>query len=828
MRRTMNTKKFSVMLVLLIILTLNSPIKAQMIAEITEDVQTDFGLYQPIPVEVSPSVPSFDLAPDFSNVMNYAHLSCLFNATDTTFLQRNHFAVKRSRYKQLFDIYNDCTWDGTPIFVTTDAVLHIYHVLFDHFLSEIEMQKFVVSLNLMTDVLIDGTQSAMNEANRAITQEALTRNLAFLCVAKVLLNPNDYTLPASVEELVTAELDLIEKHDGFHFSPILGEFSKLDYSQCNPRGHYTKNDTLKSFFRAMMWYGWTIFTMEPDKFPGLAERHTLQALMLVQLIYNYDLFSGPPTLSMWDGIYEPTVFFVGKTDDPNIRNYKLIGEYVYGADILTLSPDSLANATKLNIFMEEAQKLPEPKIHNWIYGTMTTYKGFRFMGQRFIPDSYMFANLILPFVSFRYFPKGLDVMAILGSVRAYQILDEVYQETAYGGYVQQINKFKTEFANLNSSDWAQNLYWNWLYCLMPLLCEKGAGYPFFMRTEAWSDKELLTALASWAELRHDTILYAKQSMTPCGIAPGPPKSYVEPNPHLYARLASLVRYTRDGLNSRNLLLKGFADKLELFEQLLLFLTRISIKELENIPLTNEDYENIFCFGRVMQQLVSVAKNPNDPWNYDADDMAVVADVHTDSNSETCLEEGVGYPLEIFVIIKEAGSIRLTRGAIFSYYEFTHPIADRLTDEKWREMLVSEPQPELPKWAANFMDIKLKQQPYDDFVPDNLFHKEFSNVELKGNNKVPQSTRLLPNYPNPFNPGTSIRFELNKTDFVRLEIFNILGQKIRSVLLEKMSAGSHMINWDGKNDMNKIVPTGLYICKLIADNKTDSIKMFLVR
>jgi len=643
-----------------------------------------------------------------------------------------------------------------------------------------------------------------------------------------MLDPSFDTVPDSVIDLVSAELDLIEKHDGFHFSPIFGEFSALDYSQFNPRGHYTKNDTLKSFFKTMMWYGWTIFTMEPDKFPVLAERHTLQALMLVQLIHNYDLFGGPATLTLWDEIYEPTVFFVGKTDDPNIRNYKLIGEYVYGADFLTLSPDSLANSTKLNVFMEEAQKLPEPKIHNWIYGTFITYKGFRFMGQRFIPDSYMFANLIDPFVSYRYFPKGLDVMAILGSDRAYQILDEVYQETAYAGYVQQIDNFKNEFSNLNSSDWAQNLYWNWLYCLMPLLYQKGEGYPTFMQTDAWSDKELLAALASWAELRHDTILYAKQSMTPCGITPGPPKSYVEPNPHLYARLASLVQYTRNGLNSRNLLLDGFGEKLELFERLLLFLTNISVKELENIPLTDEEYENIFCFGRVMQQLVSVAEHPNDPWNYDADDMAVVADVHTDSNSDLCLEEGVGYPLEIFVIVNEGETIRLTRGAIFSYYEFTHPIADRLTDEKWREMLVSQQQPELPKWAANFMDIKEKQQPYDGFIPDNLFHKEFTSVESNEKITVPKSTRLLPNYPNPFNPGTIIKFELPHNSFVRLEIYNILGQKIRTLISKQITAGVHSIKWNGMDDFGRNVSSGIYLYKIRTEDFSQTNKMFLLR
>jgi len=158
--------------------------QSQMIANITEDVETEFGTYHPYSVSFSPNVPTFSVEADFGNVTNFEGMNCVFNSVDSAFLFQNHFAVKRSRYKQLFDVYNDCTWDGIPIFVTTDAVLHIYHVLFDHFLSEIEMQRFVASLKLMTDVLIDGTESAMNEANLALTQEALKRNLAFLYVAK--------------------------------------------------------------------------------------------------------------------------------------------------------------------------------------------------------------------------------------------------------------------------------------------------------------------------------------------------------------------------------------------------------------------------------------------------------------------------------------------------------------------------------------------------------------------------------------------------------------------------------------------------------------------
>ncbi|MDZ7291691.1 MAG: DUF3160 domain-containing protein [candidate division KSB1 bacterium] len=814
------------MITLLCLGVFGSEVKSQMLAQITEAVETDFGWYHPYAATFVPNVPAFSVKPDFSNVVNFSN-QWGFSATDSTLLLQNHFTVKKSQYQQLYDIYNACTWNGMPIFVTTDAVLHTYHVLFDRFLAEIEVRKFVEALFLLTETLIDSTQSVFTQSTKSETREAAHRNLAFLCVAKKLLVGANVTIPATVSALVDSELALIAQQDGFHYSPILGNFSALDYSQFQPRGHYTKSDTLKAFFRAMMWYGWTIFTMEPQRFGDLARRHTLQALMLMQMIYRLEA-QGQPLLDLWKKIYEPTVFFVGKTDDPNVKNYRAIADQIYGNNFLSLAPDSLANTSLLDVFMTEAQKLPEPKIPNYIYGTTIRYKGFRLMGQRFVPDSYMFAHLVFPEVGDRLFPKGLDLMAILGSTPAFHLLDSLYQETSYPNYREKIAQFNAEFTAKTPEEWAQNLYWNWLYCLMPLLYKKGAGYPFFMQTEAWSNKELLAALASWAELRHDTILYAKQSMTPCGITPGPPRSYVEPNPHLYARLASLVRYTREGLQSFDLLLNGFQDKLDLFEKLLLFLRDVSIKELENIPLSQAEYENIFCFGKVMQTLVSVVKDPQRPWESDTDDMAVIADVHTDSNTRQCLEEGVGYPLEIFVIVNEGGTIRLTRGAMFSYYEFTQPIANRLTDEAWRELLTGDSPPKMPEWVASFMDMKASSPPFVTDSPANLYHKEFTTVVVREENQIPKVMRLFPNYPNPFNPGTTIEFYLPKGGFITIAIYDLNGRLVKQLADGYYEAGLHKAVWNGRDQHEREVASGVYIYSLKSVGLGESKKMIKLR
>ena len=148
-----------------------------------------------------------------------------------------------------------------------------------------------------------------------------------------------------------------------------------------------------------------------------------------------------------------------------------------------------------------------------------TTKGFRFMGQRFVPDAYIFRELIWRNVGTndqpRQLPNGLDVMAAMGSDRAYIILDNL-GETAYANYPEQMTKMRDWTSSLTANDWTETLYNGWLYTLQPLFALPGDGYPQFMQSDAWLDKQLSTSLGSWAELKHDTILYAKQAYAELG------------------------------------------------------------------------------------------------------------------------------------------------------------------------------------------------------------------------------------------------------------------------------------------------------------------------
>ena len=178
---------FITFLTCIILISLPGTIHGQMIANITEDIQTEFGVYHPYPADFTPSVPVYTVQPDFSDVTNFSDFEYFFNENDLAFLSQNHFTVKKSSYSQLFDIYNQSTWDGKPIFVTTDAVLHIYHVLYDKMLAEIEIQKFVDDLDDLTSSLIQETESLYEQETKPETKEAGHRNRALLLVAQKLL-----------------------------------------------------------------------------------------------------------------------------------------------------------------------------------------------------------------------------------------------------------------------------------------------------------------------------------------------------------------------------------------------------------------------------------------------------------------------------------------------------------------------------------------------------------------------------------------------------------------------------------------------------------------
>ncbi|MGW8225666.1 MAG: DUF3160 domain-containing protein [Anaerolineales bacterium] len=675
-----------------------------------------FATYNESPVNIAPAVVHDPIAPDLSNV----HVAFLLSDGLRKRLAENGFVVAPGVEKEFFTLYEKARYDNQPIFVTSDSLLHVYHLLFDKVLRTAEVEYFIPLLRDLNEALLSQVDEQYNVLKGGPWEEAALRTVGFVGVASKLLDPG-VNVPDYAADLVNAELALIGQADGMWPSPIfpgleLGE----DYTQYIPRGHYTLSDDLKRYFTSMMWYGRMTFRLK-TKDPEIGKEETRSALLLVQALKDA-VVADRPALDIWQELYSPTAFMVGRSDDLTVLQYLDVLEAVYGPGV---GVSDLVDEKKLESFIELAFQLPPPKILGLVIQDTDdieeTTKGLRFMGQRFVPDAYVFRELIYRNVGTqenpRGLPKGLDLFAAMGSERAYELLDGM-GETQYERYPEQMQKMRAWLSDLSTADWTETLYNTWLYSFYPLIETPGDGYPAFMGSPAWLDKQLNTVLGSWAELKHDTILYAKQVYAefgggPPAPPPEPPKGYVEPVPEFYARLAALTALTREGLGSRGLLDELDQNSLDTLETLARSLQTMAEKELRGEPLSEDEYTMIREYGAQIESLTMAAADTDaeDPnarrFMEEEPQAAVVADVATNPPSFSVLEEAVGRINAIYAvvpIVEADGStyLQVAKGGIFSYYEFPWPMDDRLTDEKWRSMLDDGNQPPMPEWTASFM------------------------------------------------------------------------------------------------------------------------------
>lgn len=650
---------------------------------------------------IQPKMPQYIVSPKMANVVNRKIYGPM-NPQLTNMITKNGFAVVPTDYIQMYYVYENNEYqrpDKFPAFITTDSMLHTYHVFYDYTLREVESYKLFDSAVDLTDAMLKASEDDYSNAKNKDIKQAARRNVIFFAVARTLLTGK--IAPSYVLSDVKSDLSSIESHSGPGTAQAIG--IQIDFSQFVPRGHYTRTEKLKKYFKAMMWYGLSPMPI-PDSITfnlDLATQ-TRQALLITRNLMAVKS-KGTPAIRLWDMIYEPTAFYVGTADDHTYYEYSKLIDKTYGTKT---SIESFSDDTKLMKLIADVRNLPGAGIDCAIKpdGYSSTHQ-FRFMGQRFIPDSHIFKKLTDPYVDGRGFPRGLDAFAAMGSDRALEIV-KTLPSSKYNGYDEQMAAMRTEMKETPREKWMSNLYYGWLWSLQSEVEPAPKGYPSFMSSQSWVDKSLLTALGSWTELRHDTILYAKQSTSECGgdsDEPETPRGYVEPNLEFWTRWKWLNDYTKKGLSSRGLLSEELKDKFEQLDDWLTFCRNITIKELTGKKVTEEEYEQICMYGASLEQL-TMSFAGGDIISDTDKDMAVVADVHTCMPS--CLEEGTGRANAIYVVVPIDGKLYLTRGAVYSHYEFEWPISDRLTDEKWQKMLGSGQTPTLPDWIKSFfVDIK---------------------------------------------------------------------------------------------------------------------------
>ena len=628
---------------------------------------------------ISPAADSYTLEKDLSNVDNLWQF--YLDDKMTELLAKNGFVVREEAGREFFDLYERNRYNMIPNFVTVDSLMHTYHVYFAYLLKNIEKEYLADQVRQLGIKMLEDSKEQYAQLKGSEWESAAVRNVAFFTVGAKLLD-DTVLVEDYVSDIVESELSRIETAQGIMISWITDD--EEDYSQYKPRGYYEGDSDLEAYFKAMMWYGRMHFKQEIEDLDRSA------------LLITKALDSDSEAYELWQSVYSVTSFFAGASDDNGVCEYAPLIRAAYGEDAQI--KDLIGNGDAFLTYRTNTAALPVPQINSIPIkdGEENVIPGFRFMGQRFSIDAMVMQKLIYSDVQSnsagekRMLPDVLDVPAALGSDVALNLLKEAGVED-YPGYMENMEKLRGGINEADDSLWNASLYASWIHTLYPLLEKKGEGYPMFMQNEEWAKKNLECFAGSYTELKHDTVLYSKQVMAEMGggMEEEPDdRGYVEPEPVVYERFASLAKQTAQGLKKYQMLSDADEDNLGKLEELALRLQTISNKELQNETLTDEEYDLIKTYGGNIEHFWydAMRANANSDTIFSEEyPAALVVDIATDPNGSV-LEAATGDPSQIIVAVQVDGKIKLASGSVYTFYQFEQPLNDRLTDTQWRVMM----------------------------------------------------------------------------------------------------------------------------------------------
>ena len=620
-----------------------------------------------------------------------------------------------------------------PLLVTTDSVLDAMHRSFDDMLAELEMQ---VLAPMIREVLRETRDAAMALAakDRRLARAADDVDLYLTTALNLLENEPDLPqlaiAPARIDgeavSTLLAKVTALELENpaiNGRSTTIYGGQRAVDWSQFEPRGHYTKTAELEYYFRAMMWLG---------RADTGFELHSARQLQAAALLSHAARTSG--ALEALGAVKSVIDLFVGRADE--LTPFQLAGLMQQ----IKLTPAALgrtADRTRLMVQLAAsgmgAQRIrsqvvvSDPKAAEKVAPPPL----FQLFGQRFVIDSFVMSKVVYDDILFegrkmnRRMPTGLDVMAALGNDLALWLSKGELDRWRYGA---NLATLRDVVAAYTDAHWNDSLYMLWLDALRSLNRAPEGHVPAAMTRGPWGRKMLQTQLASWSQLRHNTILYAKQSYTGSAGCLYP-AGYVEPYPAFYEKLGHFARVAAKRLGALKGLeahrghierhvsyFDGFAGHMQTLEKL-------ARKQLRAEPFSAEDEAFL---GNTIEMKIVGGYDPTPQWNgwymdllyipqFESVEDAVkweptVADVHTDPDSAQVLQVGTGDVHFVVAAIDNDGDTAVHVGPSYTWYSFHQPAARRLSDAQWQQRLRSDQAPPRPSWIRDLVIEGAPQPP----------------------------------------------------------------------------------------------------------------------
>jgi hypothetical protein len=631
----------------------------------------------------------------------------------------------------MISLYSAINKKVTPVFITTDLAAHANHLVFDRALQYLEENHFFAPLVALTNEYV----KAIEQKKGQVPEDVYAVSLQYLQVAQGLLAlaprkvevKNDWTSEIEYQNVNAAQVlrayppQVIEEIQKINdaYGPGTSFLNTLeDYSQYKVRGHYTKNGILEAYFRTLMWFGRINFNLGGDNESAResASRLAPAALFITDITEN-----SPELKQLWESLFDPITELIGASDDISFYELVPLWNKIKGAGFTQWYSDP----EKVKAFISSEYKNLRPPVisgNSLFWGSFDGGPelenrfppvGWRLFGQRYTLDNEIHHNASSPRVFGRTMVQGLDIFKVFGSKTADRLLKES-DYPKWPNLEKVLNGMQQSLENVKDDFWLSTYYTNILYQIKTqALFENGAGF-YFTEKPGWNLKAMNSAHGTWAELRHDTILYVKQSYAEMSggrmdptfrTKPLPaPVHYIEPNIPFWIASAIGIQKMYTILDKYHYLDKKTGEVLTGMHRCFVIAAEISRLEAENQAVSRTDLTWISNFADELAALVLVNEGNTFGYMDNSDNlrMALIADVFTDGDTGAALETAVGIPYRFYIPLNDKqGGKRIAIGYGFSYYEFTQPISSRLNNDEWKA-IVYNGSPDMKKYLPFWM------------------------------------------------------------------------------------------------------------------------------
>jgi Protein of unknown function (DUF3160) len=644
------------------------------------------------------------------------------SAREKEILGTNGFVISdRMRFPGFTYGYETIYASDLPLFVSADSILYAVHRSYDSILKSLELASLRPSLA----ALLQGLRAALaSDAIASLGPDVAADLDLYLAVPLGLLTgaPPAPVAGASARD-IAAFIAKAMAASGLADVSLFGVTRKdEDFSQFVPRGHYTDSPDLATYFKAMIWLGRFDLRMletNPDNGSQIFHRRQFDAALgLTQLLASGD------NQARWQSIDDALDAFVGEPDSMQPPEFPALLASLGAADLPAVAAlDDAKIAAALVAGNFGGQRIAS---HVMITGvaqqTLPLSRTFLLLGQRYVIDSHVFSNVTFdrvhptPSGRMRMLPDPLDVaFTVFANNQAADLLAPGLDTF---GYAPALASMRVLADDHDDAFWGKNLYNQWLSALRALSpAAAGQSGPFSLSsTDAWGRRLLGTQLASWAELRHDTILYVKQSYS-VGNSCAFPDALVEPNAAFFGKVADLAA---KGQTVAATLLPGTsgmpgnaADYFALLGTVATTLKGMAEAQAAGTPFTAEQMAFINEAVRVQRFCGGASATGWYPRLFfdgsNATDFhPTIADVHTAPTDEVgnpvgnVLHVGTGYARLMVVTANSCDGPKAYAGLASSYFETVTENLQRLDDPTWATMLDRTTPPAVVPWLASLI------------------------------------------------------------------------------------------------------------------------------